>query len=133
MKLTASQDCDAVGRWIKGQADRAEGQRILAELPRLARGEAYAWAPSSGVLARVAFPDIRTFDSSRTPIRGKQAAVPRALAEVDLSAITAALAGMGAQAAAVPPAASALGGRQQTSELDQRLRQQGCDGVRCRS
>ena len=127
MKLTASQDRDAVGRWIEGQADRAEGQRILAELPRLSRGEAYVWAPSDGVLARVAFPLIRTFDSSRTPTRGEQAAVPRALAEVDLSAITAALAGMGAQAVDMSPAAPALGGRQQTSELDHRLRQQDCE------
>ena len=54
------------------------------------------WAPSDGVLARVAFPLIRTFDSSRTPTRGEQTAAPRTLAEVDLSAITAALAGMDA-------------------------------------
>ena len=52
MKLTASQDRAAVGRWIEGQADRAEGQRILAALPRLGRGEGWVWAPSDGVLAR---------------------------------------------------------------------------------
>ncbi len=92
MKLTASQDRDAIGRWIEGQADRAEGQRILAALPRLGRGEGWVWAPSDGVLARVAFPPIRTFDSSRTPTRGEQAAAPRTLAEADLSAIAAALA-----------------------------------------
>ena len=63
MKLTSSQDREAVGRWIEGQADRAEGRRILAELPRLARGEGWVWAPSDGVLARVTFPRIRTFDS----------------------------------------------------------------------
>ena len=38
MKLTASQDRDAAGRWIEGQADRAEG---------------WVWAPGDGVLARV--------------------------------------------------------------------------------
>ena len=92
MKLTASQDRDAVGGWIEGQADRAEGKRILGELPRLGRGEGYVWAPSDGVLARVAFPTIRTYDSSRTPRRGERQAHPRALAAVDLSAITAALA-----------------------------------------
>jgi hypothetical protein len=69
MQLTASQDRAAVGRWIEGQADRAEGRRILAALPRLARGEGWIWAPSHGVLDRVAFPPIGSFDSSGTPSR----------------------------------------------------------------
>jgi uncharacterized protein len=92
MKLTSSQDRDAIGAWIEGQADRQEGKRILADLPRLQRGEAYLWAPGHGILDRVAFPPIRTFDSSRTPKRGEHIATPRTLAEVDLTAITAALA-----------------------------------------
>ncbi len=69
MKLTSSQDRAAVGRWIEGQADRAEGRRILAALPQLGRGEGWVWAPSSDVLARVKFPTIKTFDSSGTPGR----------------------------------------------------------------
>ena len=68
MKLTSSQDRDAVGGWIEGQADRAEGKRILADLPRLSRGEGVCLgALGRAVLARVAFPLIRTYDSSRTP------------------------------------------------------------------
>ncbi len=62
-------------RWIEGQADRAEGKRILAALPRLGRGEGHVWVPPDGVLARVAFPRIQIFDSSRTP---------RTLAAVDV-------------------------------------------------
>jgi transposase-like protein len=69
LQLTASQDRAAVGRWIEGQADRAEGRRILAALPRLGRGEGWIWAPSHGVLAQVAFPPIGSFDSSGTPSR----------------------------------------------------------------
>ena len=92
MKLTSSQDREAIGAWIEGQADRQEGRRILAELPRLRQGEGYLWAPGHGLLERVQFPAIRTFDSSRTPCRGERPAVPRTLAEVDLTAITAALA-----------------------------------------
>jgi uncharacterized protein len=92
MKLTSSQDREAIGGWIEGQADRAEGKRILGELPRLLRGEGFLWAPSDGVLTKVAFPKIRTFDSSRTPRRGERIAAPRTLADVDLSAIIAALA-----------------------------------------
>ena len=48
MKLTASQDRDAIGGWIEGQADRQEGKRILGDLPRLPRGEGYLWAPGPG-------------------------------------------------------------------------------------
>ena len=92
MKLTSSQDREAVGRWIAGQADRAKGRRILDALPRLARGEGWIWAPRNGVLARVAFPPIRTLDSSQTPRRETQASAPCTLAPVDLSAIRAALA-----------------------------------------
>ena len=91
MKLTASQDRDAIGGWIEGQADRQEGKRILGDLPRLQRGEGYLWAPGRGILERAAFPTIRTFDSSRTPKRGERLAIPRTLAEVDLTAIVAAL------------------------------------------
>ena len=91
MKLTASQDRDAIGAWIEGQADRQEGKRILGELPRLKQGEGYLWAPGHGILHRVRFPAIRTFDSSRTPKRGERLAVPRTLADVDLTAIVAAL------------------------------------------
>jgi len=93
MKLTSSQDREAIGRWIEGQADRAEGRRILAALPRLARGEGWVWAPSDGVLEKVAFPQIRTLDSSATPRREERATVPNSLAAVDLAAIRAALAG----------------------------------------
>jgi len=98
MKLTSSQDREAIGRWIEGQADRAEGKRILGALPRLARGEGWVWAPSDGVLARVAFPRIRTLDSSQTPRREVLAGTPRALAALDLSAIREMLAGMAVEA-----------------------------------
>ncbi len=56
------------------------------------QGEGYIWAPSDGVLAQVAFPRIRSFDSSRTPQRAERVATPRMLPAVDLSAIIAALA-----------------------------------------
>jgi DNA invertase Pin-like site-specific DNA recombinase len=122
MKLTASQDRAAVGRWIEGQADRAEGRRILAALPRLGRGEGWVWAPSDGVLARVAFPLIRTFDSSRTPQRHERVIAPRALAEVDLSAIAATLAGMGAGTAGERDDPAAVGRRQPLEPGGGRLR-----------
>jgi len=122
MKLTSSQDREAVGRWIEGQADRAEGRRILAALPRLARGEGWVWAPSDGVLAQVAFPGIRTLDSSQTPSRPERAAMPCRLPALDLTAIDAALAGIGASTEehVDPP----LPDRGHVADLEQRLRQQ---------
>jgi hypothetical protein len=104
MKLTSSQDRAAVGRWIEGQADRAEGRRILGALPRLRRGEGWVWAPTDGVLARVAFPHIRTLDSSQTPRRHEQPGTPRTLATVDAPALGRALAG---RAAGLPRTARA--------------------------
>ena len=94
MRLTSSQDRDAVGRWIEGQADRAEGRRILAALPRLGQGEGWVWAPSNGVLERVAFPRIRTFDSSATPARQERTGAPGGLDAPDVAAIRAALGGV---------------------------------------
>lgn len=129
MKLTSSQDRDAIGGWIEGQADRAEGKRILADLPKLSQGEGYLWAPSVGVLARVAFPSIRTYDSSRTPKRGERVATLRTLAEVDLSAITATLAETQRAAAkggvAEASASGSHGGRGRLAATERRLREQG--------
>ena len=127
MKLTSSQDREAIGRWVQGQADRADGRRILAELPQLARGEGLLWAPSDGVLTRVKFPLIRTFDSSRTPQRDERIATPRTLAAVDVSALTAALAEMGAFTSGVDDdpgqgrRGSASGLRRQLRQMDHEL------------
>ncbi len=122
MKLTSSQDREAVGRWIEGQADRAEGRRILAALPRLARGEGWVWAPSDGVLEKVAFPRIRTLDSSATPRRDKKVGTPDRLAPVDLATLTAALAGAHVQPLG-EPASLAQDGCSYLPGLERQLRQ----------
>jgi len=96
MKLTSSQDRVAVGRWIEGQADRAEGRRILGALPQLRRGEGWVWAPGDGVLARVTFPRILTLDSSQTPRREARAGTAFLLATVDVPTLGRALAGLAA-------------------------------------
>lgn len=71
-KLTASQDRDALGAWIEGQADKQQGKEILASLPALQRGEGVVWIPGRGILTTAQFPEKATFDSSRTPTRGEQ-------------------------------------------------------------
>lgn len=71
MKLTSSQDRDAIGGWIEGQADRSDEKKMLARLPQLDRGHGVVWIPGRGLLKEVAFPPKETFDSSRTPKRGE--------------------------------------------------------------
>ena len=114
MKLTSSQDRAALGRWIEGQADHEEGRRILAALPRLGRGEGWVWAPSGKVLAQVAFPRIRSFDSSAAPRRPERVRLSGPRPPVDLPAIAAALGGMGVSAV----------GQRQMADLERQLRQQ---------
>lgn len=121
MKLTSSQDRDAIGGWIEGQADRQEGRRILGDLPRLQRGEGYLWAPAHGLLDRVSFPAIRTFDSSRTPKRGERIAIPRTLAEVDLTAIVDALAAVESEHPEKPKSARSAEDRRRQAQLEQEL------------
>jgi hypothetical protein len=121
MKLTSSQDREAVGRWIEGQADRAEGRRILGALPQLACGEGWVWAPSEDVLSRVAFPRIRTRDSSQTPWRKESACARGMLAPVDLPSIRAALAASGEDAP--DKEAPAPAGRAHMSDLVHQLQQ----------
>ena len=70
--------------------------------------------------------DIRIFDSSRTPQRDERIATPRTLAAVDVSALAAALADMGAFASD-RSAGSARGRRDPASGLERRLRQMDCE------
>lgn len=86
MQLTASQDRDALGAWIEGQADRDDARRVLAEMPRLTKGVGFIWAPTHGILERVHFPENITFDSSRTPERGETIS-EASLAPIDAAAI----------------------------------------------
>ena len=116
MKLTSSQDRAALGRWIEGQADHAEGRRILAALPRLNRGEGWVWAPSDRVLAQVAFPRIRSFDSSVAPQRPERVRAAGPRPPVDLPALAAML----SEAGGAPFAAN---NGQQAWDLERRLRQ----------
>ncbi|MDB5448075.1 MAG: hypothetical protein JWQ97_3392 [Phenylobacterium sp.] len=69
--LTSSQDRDAIGGWIKGQADAEAGRAILASLPSLQLGQGVIWIPRRGILETAQFPKKATFDSSRTPKRGE--------------------------------------------------------------
>lgn len=91
MKLTSPQDRKAIDDWVKGNADSDQAKAVMSSLPTLARGEGWVWSPADGVLDRVNFPPITTFDSSRTPEAGEVITAPQ-LAPVDVKALRGALA-----------------------------------------
>lgn len=103
-KLTASQDRDALGAWIEGQADKAQGKEILASLPAMQRGQGVVWVPARGILETVAFPPKQTFDSSRTPTRG-EVVEKRELKPLDLDALKGKLSSLEEDAKANDPKA----------------------------
>jgi hypothetical protein len=120
MRLTAPQDRKAIEAWISGQADDAEGREVLQSLARLQRGEGWVWAPEQGVLQRVAFPRIKTFDSGRTPDGDEAITEPATLAQVDLSIIRQSLAEAEEQSKANDPREL----RRRIADLEQQLKRQ---------
>lgn len=90
MRLIAPQDRKAVEEWIKDNADQAKGQEVISSLATLKTGQAWVWAPELGVLERVQFPRIHTFDSSKAPDDAGDGAGP-VLAPIDREAIAARL------------------------------------------
>lgn len=120
MKLTSSQDRDAIGGWIEGQADRAKGKEILGLLPTMDRGAGVVWIPGRSILKTAQFPENRTFDSSRTPQRG-EARQAVDLKPLDLGKLKDRLAAVEQEAKANDPAV--LKARIAQLEADARKRQ----------
>lgn len=90
MMVISPQDRGAIADWIKDAADAAQGRAIVAELAALQRGHGWVWAPRLGLLDRVAFGPIATFDSSATP-EGDADHRPATLQALDLALLQAAL------------------------------------------
>lgn len=91
MRLIAPQDRAAVEDWIGEWADPKQGREVIASMPSLPRGTGWAWAPELGVLRKMAFPLIATFDSSITPEHGEPAKSPVDLSAIDITALRDAL------------------------------------------
>lgn len=90
MRLIAPQDRKAVEEWIKDNADQDKGREVISSLATLKTGQAWVWAPELGVLERVVFPRICTFDSSKAPDEAGEGAGP-VLAPINREAIAARL------------------------------------------
>lgn len=91
-RLTAPQDRKAIEEWVKGHSDGETAREVLTTLASLDRGQAWLWAPDLSLLERIVSPQIRTFDSGRTPDAGETVVAQPTLAELDLGAIREALA-----------------------------------------
>lgn len=102
LRLIAPQDRRAVEDWIADNADEKQGKEIISSLATLKTGEGWVWAPEIGILERVRFPKIKTFDSSQAP-DGSEGAGP-VLAPIDRDAIQKRLEVVAADAVANDPA-----------------------------
>ncbi len=87
MRLIAPQDRAAVEAWIGEWAEPKQGKELIASLPSLSRGDGWVWSPEIGMLERIAFPRISTFDSSRAPEYGETISAPGNLAAIDIDSI----------------------------------------------
>lgn len=102
LRLIAPQDRAAVEAWIEDNADDKKAREIISSLATLKTGQGWIWAPELGVLERVTFPKIRTFDSGRAP-DGSEAEAAKVLAPIDREAIAARLQTVSAAALADDP------------------------------
>lgn len=94
-QLIAPSDRKAIDDYLKGHGTAEARREVMASLAGLGRGERWVYSPALGILERGVTPPLATFDSSRTPEPGEIVTAPRTLAELDVSAIAAALAPAG--------------------------------------
>ena len=118
MRLIAPQDRAAVEDWIADQADVRRGKEIIASLPSLKTGEGYLWSPELGILEKMKFPKITTFDSSATPDDAAKGEGP-VLKPIDLSSIEGRLSSIKTEAVKNDP--SSL--KRRIGELEKQLRE----------
>jgi hypothetical protein len=83
MQIVAPLDRKAIAEWIAEKGTEEEGEKMLAQLPRLERGTGIVWSPTFDILKTVKFRERRTFDSGRTPGVGEKRVEPKAWATID--------------------------------------------------
>ena len=88
-RTTGPRSIDAIMAWVEHHGVEAQAEEMLAELPKLPRGDAFIWSPGYlGVFERVSVRERRTFDSSATPKPGERRVEPKTTAPVDLEKLT---------------------------------------------
>lgn len=91
--LPSSHDRDAVKAWVDGNGDPEKAREVYKTLASLHVGEAWIWSTvqDAAFLKRAQFPMISTLDTSSTPKAGERKIEQKTIADVDVSAIKAAL------------------------------------------
>lgn len=90
--MLSPQDVGAVKDWVTIQGDSTEAKEMISSLPALPVGEGWVYAPAIGMLKRMKFPMIGTYDSSRAPGAGENLKTPTELGQINLDDIRASLA-----------------------------------------
>ena len=85
-------DLDAIEKWVRRNADPKLAKEMMASLPSLPRGAAWAWNPSQHLFKKIEVRQRRTFDSGATPKAGEKKREPKVLAPVDLARLGQAMA-----------------------------------------
>jgi uncharacterized protein len=93
--MIAPHDIAAAEAWVKVQGDMKAAKAMLESLPALPVGTGWIYAPEMGMLEKVKFPMIDTFDSSRAPGVGDDLRAPAELGQINLEEIRAKLAPSG--------------------------------------
>lgn len=96
LRTMSPQDLAALDAWIEVHGTPAERRVLMESLPSLPVGDAWVWSPGwptdAGIFQRIHVAPIETFDSGATPKPGQKVTPPKALADVDLGALTTAMA-----------------------------------------
>ncbi|MBK8916438.1 MAG: hypothetical protein IPM64_17875 [Phycisphaerales bacterium] len=102
-RLTAKLNRKAISDWFEENASTDQLAEILKSLATLKDGEAWVWSPLQDLMRRVQIRLRHTYDSSATPKPGQKLRPPKALQEVDLTALKGKLAAAIEQARANDP------------------------------
>jgi hypothetical protein len=78
-------DLDAIDKWVRRNANAELAKQMMASLPSLPVGEAWAWNPSQNLFKRVTIRRRQTFDSGATPKAGEKKREPKILAPIDIA------------------------------------------------
>ncbi len=88
-KLMAPQDLDAAMSWMKGHIGKEKASEWASRIPGLKKGEAIVYVTEPEVkVTQVQFPMIATLDTFSPPKKGQAAPSGKAMAKVDLEAIS---------------------------------------------
>jgi hypothetical protein len=109
LRLTGSQDIDAIDLWIKKHGQPDARAVVMAQIAALPQGTAWVWSPGwpddEGIFRRVEVAPCWTFDSGATPRAGETRLAPATMADVDLEAFKKRMGEAIARAAAEDPRA----------------------------